>query len=690
MKNICVTVKILGLMMMISLFVPSISAFAEDPSIHATPFNSKHPFMAGEVIVKFKNAKPYYASQSYSNGISTSMAAPMKIEKLNKKGSKKNKAGSFSVSAAGDSVDEAGIYKITMPGRQDVYNMVDEIKRDPDVEYAEPNYLYQVSAMPNDPSYAMQWGMYRVGASSAWDVTQGSSNVVVAVVDTGVDYTHQDLANNIWTNTKEIPGNGIDDDGNGYIDDVRGWDFVTVPSDWVAAGEDPGPQDNDPMDFLGHGTHVSGIIAGKTNNSLGIAGMSWNSKIMPLRAGYMCIDGGGYLELADIAEAIHYAADNGANVINMSFGCPYDSTCLREAIDYAHAKGLVLVASAGNVDSYDAGKPFYPAAYAPVIAVSSVDNQDHISIWGLFAFSNFGEFVDICAPGTNILSTLPGNGYGYASGTSMAAPFVSGLAALIKSKHPDWNSDQIEARIKSTSDDIYATNPQEFLKGKLGSGRINAKRALGNLSLAITYPTPDTLISGAVAIQGSASIEDFSAYKVEYSSQDSPDTWKTIVMSSDKPVEEGTLAIWSAEVPDGRYNLKVTVQNLSGEVYQYVSNVGMGVNGDIKLAQKPQVGPSPYDPDKGDLLFYYKLLNAADVDIYVYDLSGTLVYRKGLNYDASASGSGGSAGENRVYWDGVNGFGETLSNGAYIYMIVAKDSGDRKIIGRGKFAVVRS
>lgn len=684
MKNIRVTLQISIVIMIFSLFSPHISAFAEGSPTKANSFNGKRPFVAGEVIVKFKNAKPYYASRSYSNGISTSMAAPMKIEKLSRK---KTKNSSFGISAAGDSIDEPGIYKITMKGRQDVFNMADEFKNDPDVEYAEPNYIYQASAMPNDPSYSMQWGMYRVEASAAWDVTEGSGNVVVAVVDTGVDYNHQDLSNNIWTNTKEIPGNGIDDDGNGYVDDVRGWDFVSVPSDWVAAGEDAGPPDNDPMDFLGHGTHVSGIIAGKTNNSLGIAGMSWNSKIMPLRSGYMCIDGGGYLELADIAEAIYYAADNGANVINMSFGCPYDSSYLREAIDYAHLKGLVLVASAGNVDSYDAGKPFYPAAYAPVIAVSSVDNEDKISIWGLFAFSNFGEFVDICAPGTNILSTLPGNGYGYASGTSMAAPFVSGLAALIKSKHPDWTSDQIEARIKNTSDDIYATNPQTFLQGKLGAGRINAKRALGNLSLAITYPTPDTLISGAVVIQGSASIEEFSNYKVEYSSQDSPNNWKTIVESAAKPVEEGTLAIWSADVPQGKYNLKVTVNNISGESYQYVSNVGMGVDGDVKLAGKPQVGPSPYDPENGgQLLFYYNLLNAADVDIYVYDLSGTLVYRKGLSYN----GDGGSAGVNRVYWDGVNSFGETLGNGAYIYMIVAKDSGDRKIIGRGKFAVVRS
>jgi hypothetical protein len=536
----------------------------------------------------------------------------------------------------------------------------------------------------------LEWGFSRIGAPAAWDVTKGSSEVVIAIIDTGVDYRHQDLSQNIWINADEVPNNGLDDDGNGYIDDCIGYDFVNIPADWVAQGEDPGPPDNDPMDCVGHGTHVAGIAAGRPNNGLGIAGAAWNCKIMPVRAGYKYIDGNGYLELSDIVEAIYYAADNSANVINMSFGSLYSSFLMQEAVDYAHGKGCIMVAAAGNVDSYDVQKPFYPAAYDHVIAVTAVDDRDKVAVWNMFAFSNFGDFTDMCAPGSGILSTLPNNTYGYGSGTSMAAPFVSGVAALVKSKHKDWNADQVEDRIKATCDDIYGINPQSFFIGQLGAGRVNAKRALGNLSMAITYPKPDSIISGSVVVKGSASMENFTSYDLEYSCYPSTEAWITIVADSTQPVEDGLLAIWNVTNPDGRYNLRLTINNASGESYQYVSGVNFGVDGEVKLSGKPQCGPSPFDPQTSNFLFYYDMLNAADVDIYVYDISGTLVWQRALPYEGGGTGNGGSAGPNRVFWDGTNGFGQRIGNGAYIYMIIARDSGERKIIGRGKFAVLRS
>jgi subtilisin family serine protease len=674
------------------LYIPCI---CDEDATAPKIYPSNQPFARGQVVVKYKKAQKKISIAGKGGAYILGEGAEVRttVRKLFKHAKSEPSNAGVSIASASkaeDAVDEPGVYLLSLQGRDDIKNVVEELKKNPDVEYAEPNYIYSAFIMPNDPSYNLQWGPQKIFASSAWDVTEGSSNVVIAVIDTGVDYNHQDLSANIWCNTKEIPGNGIDDDNNGYIDDIRGWDFVRVPAAWVGPGEDPGPPDNDPMDRFGHGTHVAGIAAGMSNNGLGIAGLAWGCKIMPLRAGYLCMDGGGYLELSDIAEALHYAADNGANVVNMSFGCPYSSALLNEAVNYAHSKGCVLVAAAGNVDSYDAGKPFYPAAYDNVIAVSAVDSEDKICVWNLFAFSNFGSFVDICAPGTSILSTLPNNRYGYESGTSMAAPFVAGLSALLKSKHLDWIPEQVEARLKQSSDNIYSVNTQPFLQGKLGAGRVNARRALGNLNMAITYPRPGNIVSGTVVVKGSADIEYFSDYTLEYSSSSTPDAWKPIVFSSPKPVEDGLIAIWRQYEQNGKYNLKLTVNNTSGESYSVISGANFGINGEVRLSGKPKCGPSPFDPAKGQFLFYYELLSASGVDIYVYDIIGTLVWQKKLAYDAGTLGRGGSAGINRVYWDGENNFGESLGNGAYIYMIIAKDGGDRKIIGRGKFAVVRS
>ncbi|MFH1710429.1 MAG: S8 family serine peptidase [bacterium] len=671
------------ILVLLIAFTFVISAWADENDSKVRSFSGKMPFAPGEIIVKFN--RPHQLRTLFS--VNGSASDQVKVKKL----LKKNNKGKMSIASSGnDKIDEPGVYKLTYKDREDIYSIVDELNKDPDVEYAEPNYIYQTFIVPNDPSYSLEWGFSKIGAPSAWDVMKGDGKVVIAVIDTGVDYRHPDLATNIWVNANETPDNGMDDDGNGYVDDVAGWDFVSIPAEWAAAGEDPGPPDNDPMDFYGHGTHVSGIVAGKPNNGIGIAGAAWDCKIMPLRAGYMYVDGNGYLELEDIAEALYYAADNGASVINMSFGCSYNARCLREAVKYAHSKGCVMVSSAGNVDGYDAGQPFYPAAYDHVIAVASVDSADKISVWNMYAFSNFGDFVDICAPGTAILSTLPNGSYGYASGTSMASPFVAGVAALVISKHKDWTPEQVESRLKATADDIYAINTQSFLQGKLGAGRISAKKALGNLSMAITYPKPSSIISGSVVVKGSADIENFDNYKLECSSVSSPDAWAPIMELSSTPVEAGILAMWNVGNPDGQYNLRLTVSNTSGESYQSISGVNFGVDGEVKLSGRPQCGPSPYDPADGNFLFYYDLLSASDVDIYVYDISGTLVWQKVLPYDAGTSGGGGSAGTNRVFWDGENSFGETLSNGAYVYMIVARDSGERKVIGRGKFAVVRS
>jgi subtilisin family serine protease len=334
---------------------------------------------------------------------------------------------------------------------------------------------------PNDPDFSRQWYAQKMALPAAWDYTQGSSDVVVAVLDTGVDIKHPELAANIWTNPREIPGNGIDDDGNGFIDDVHGWNFVEN-------NDDPSPQFASGWTEAGitHGTVVAGIIGAIGNNISGISGVNWRVKIMPLRI----LDSQGIGDSANAARAIDYAVANGAKVLNFSFVTDEHNVSLDEAIARAAKAGVLVVAAAGNNrdtggDSLDK-RPMYPvcadgAGTNYVIGVAATDEDDVRA-----DFSNFGaNCVDISAPGENIISTqlynpslIPFSSYTRSgwSGTSVASPMVSGLAALMLSANPGLSRETLVQYMLSTADPIDAINP--IHRGELGVGRINAERAI--------------------------------------------------------------------------------------------------------------------------------------------------------------------------------------------------------------------
>lgn len=343
-------------------------------------------------------------------------------------------------------------YKLTFDETANVEQIVSEYQADPNVEYAQPNYIYQAQFDPDDyyyntdlaspPVYSWGqvypdlWGLKEIGCPDAWDLAKGEG-VVVAVIDTGVDYNHIDLANNVWTNPGEIPGNGIDDDGNGYIDDIHGWDFAN--------------SDSDPLDDFGHGTHCSGTIAAIGNNTIGVIGVAPHAKIMPVKF----LNSSGHGSSALGAEAIYYAALNGAQVLSNSWGADgvTSDPTLEAAIDYACSLGCVVVASAGN-DNTDVATQS-PANYEKVITVASTDYEGKKA-----PSSNYGSGVDISAPGVDILSLRAsdtdmygdgshtiGTDYMIASGTSMACPHVSGVLALVWSLHPDWTCDQVEEQV---------------------------------------------------------------------------------------------------------------------------------------------------------------------------------------------------------------------------------------------------
>lgn len=380
----------------------------------------------------------------------------------------------------------SSVYLARFPRKKNIHPLIRYIKNFPSVKHAEPNYIHRIFTIPDDPDFSLQWALHNIAQSGgtedadvdapeSWDVEQGNSAVVIAVVDTGVDYTHTDLIDNLWHNPGEVPDNGIDDDDNGYVDDTVGWDFVDISDGGHAApGEDISEPDNDTMDFHGHGTHVAGIAGAVTNNGTGIAGVAWNCQIMPVRAGYKTASGDGLIESDDAAQAIVYAAENGAKVVNLSWGDEDHSQIIEDAINHAVNLGALICAAAGN---YDLDNFFYPAALENTAIIAVGATNDHDQKW---SFSNYGSWVDVSAPGVDIYSSLPQDTYGWYSGTSIATPHVSGLAALILSHFPGINPIGTRARIMHTADVLLDLDGMNST-----SGRINFYTALTeNINLA--------------------------------------------------------------------------------------------------------------------------------------------------------------------------------------------------------------
>ena len=390
-------------------------------------------------------------------------------------------------------VPKINLHRLRSTKGKTTKELLEFYRQDPNVEYAEPNYIITIDANPNDPDYPLLWGLNNTGqtggtadadidAPEAWDYLYGSwGDVVVAVIDTGVDYNHPELTNNMWVNTGEVPGDGIDNDGNGYIDDYRGWDFFN--------------KDNDPFDDHNHGTHVAGTIAAAGYNGIGLIGVNYKAKIMPVKF----LGSAGYGYTSDAIEAILYAARMGAKVMSNSWGGGGYSTALRDAINtaYANGNGALFIAAAGNDFSDGDFTPHYPSSYdvPNVVAVAATDHNDAMAF-----FSNYGfTSVDLGAPGMNIYSAKPNNEYRYASGTSMATPHVSGVAALIMAAYPYLTVDEVKNLILNSSD------PNTSLQNKtVTGGRLNAYNALNindkRIKIYISSPRPAYVFYGEAAL----------------------------------------------------------------------------------------------------------------------------------------------------------------------------------------------
>jgi len=443
----------------------------------SSPSRRRPAYVSGELLVKFKPSVRRKAAEFYRTQLGVITKRTLK---------------------------QINVQLVQLPEDMSVEEALEIYRNDPSVEYAEPNYYrYLMRTTPNDPDFGLLWGLDNTGqdvnstsgtlgadvdAPEAWDTTTGSSSVIIAVIDSGADYNHPDLSDNIWINSDEVLGdaNGdgfpglqeVDDDGdglvdedshgrepgdngytndlkndddeNGYEDDLCGWDFEN--------------DDNDPSDPDGHGTHVAGIIAAEGNNGTGVTGVSWNSKIMLLKF----TDAFGAGTSANEIRAIEYATAKGASIINLSVGGFGFNPIEKAAID---ASSAVVVCSAGNDGLDNDDTPVYPASYNSdnIISVAATDQDDDFP-----GFSNYGSAsVDVAAPGVNILSTWPGTDYQYGSGTSMAAAYVSGVAALVKSKNSSWSNLNVKTAITSSVDVKPSLSDKVLTKG-----RVNAARAL--------------------------------------------------------------------------------------------------------------------------------------------------------------------------------------------------------------------
>jgi subtilisin family serine protease len=414
-------------------------------------------YVSDEVLVKFRPGR-------------TKVAKTAAVERLN--------------SAIAEELGDLGWVRVKLAPGQTVEEAIKSFGQTADIEAVQPNYYYYLQSTPNDPLWGQLYGMVKISAPAAWDLRTDCSSVVVADIDTGLDYTHEDLMANAWRNTAEVPGNGIDDDGNGFIDDYYGYDFRY--------------NDPDPMDENGHGTHTAGTIGAVGNNMLGVVGVCWNVKLMGIKIYNEFGDDSTSAMVINAYNYVRMMKNRGVNIVatNNSYGgcpetCGYDQAT-KDAIDALGNAGVLNVFAAGNSGTNNDVSPFYPASYtSPSIVSVGGSNQSDARIF------NYGATtVDLAAPGSVVLSTVPAAlqpaKYWNLSGTSMSTPHVTGAAALLAAYNPSLSPASIKATLINTADVLPA-----FTGFNRANGRLNVFNALQNQTVctfnlgskSITVPT---------------------------------------------------------------------------------------------------------------------------------------------------------------------------------------------------------
>ena len=411
---------------------------------------------------------------------------------------------SLGINAQKLNVDIGNFAVLTINHKESLQGAIDRLNQDPSVEYAEPNFIYKAigvreNSLTADPQFSSLWGLHNTGnnepaggrgnssssgvagadinAINAWKLTKGSRDIKIAVIDTGVDYNHQDLRANMWTNTAEANGKpGVDDDGNGYIDDIHGYDFAN--------------NDGDPMDGNGHGTHCAGTIAAEHDNNIQVAGVMAEASIVAIK--FLTDQGSG--STADAIKAIDYATKVGVDIMSNSWGGGGFSQALKDAIVRAEKAGIVFTAAAGNSAQNNDSTPHYPSNYdvSNIISVAAHNYND-----GLASFSCYGQkTVHVAAPGRNILSTVPGNKTDVFSGTSMATPHVTGVVGLYLAYHGKTDPEQVKNELMASS--VYGA---AYGRKIIGGGRVDAYNFLSGIKTPRpAKPDPNAWIAQSVDV----------------------------------------------------------------------------------------------------------------------------------------------------------------------------------------------
>ncbi len=575
------------------------------------PPTPKPGYIPGEVIIKLKDSQiagASLSSVSYSSTVTRHKATLHRLETeyglqdntpvfkgVHRRLEQRDTRRRANVPALTSSIQSSMNMELSrfylLKTEQDVWTICSLLKNDPDVECAQPNYIYTRCAEPNDPEYPDQYAHQLIQMTDAWDISTGSHDVVVAVLGTGVDVNHPDLKDNIWINEDEIPDNGEDDDENGYIDDVHGWNFESANNEVTP--------ESDYYGIEGHETMVAGVIAAAGNNGIGVTGVNWKCSIMALRVSLN-------ITSAEVAEALDYAAVNSVHILNMSFGAdrfgPDGDIIVNEAIDNAYQSGILMTASAGNDDMTEMN---YPAAYYNIMAVASTNGEDIKT-----GHSSFGPWVDISAPGTDIVTTDLYGEYISTAGTSFSAPYVGAVGALVLSYRPELTNMEVRAILENTTDPVYygSVNPDECY---IGTGRVNAYLAL--LGADTRYPLGE-IIEPKHAQTFASDVNNIpivlyvhgDTYRLEYTQYGGND-WITIGEGRPPRNPNGFVYLSLDNPGPSTFDLRLSVT--SGG-FTHTDRKSFG----FKMAQEQADWPKPEEVDEYNIEIFYGGSICMDID----------------------------------------------------------------------------
>lgn len=505
-------------------------------------------------------------------------------------------------------VDLSLIYKTQFSAGQNIEKVINQLLATGTLEYAEPDYIMRPFYNPSDPNTNQQYFLSKINAYAAWDVSKGDTNVVIGIVDTGTDWDHPDLQDNIKYNYAD-PINGIDDDADGYIDNYRGWDMAD--------------NDNNPMvatlsGFQLHGSHVSGCADASTDNAIGVAGPGFKCKFLPVKTS-LSSDAGALL--VEGYQGITYAADHGCSVINCSWGGTGGGQFGQDVIEYATInQDALVVCAAGNDNSEEI---FFPASYKYVLSVAATASNDSKS-----SFSNYGANIDVCAPGSGIYTTYYNNTYASLDGTSMASPITAGSAAIVKTIFPSFNALQVGEQLRVTCDNIYGVAANAPYQNKLGRGRINLNNAL------IQLTAQSVRFENKVAVDNNDNtfvIGDTINYTGDFINYLSPSTNLTATLS----VITGAayVTILNNTVNLGAMATLATINNIANP-FTVIVNAGAPQN--AKIVFKITYADGTYS----DFQIFEETVNVDYINITVNDIATTITSKGRLCYNGTGQTEG--------------------------------------------------